>query len=36
MYDGQQFGTGTNYMPTNEQAPNYKVQTFGVSYLYTF
>ena len=35
-YAGMQFGTGTNYMPTNEQAPNYTVQTFGLSYIYTF
>ncbi len=35
-YDGYQFGTGTNYMPTNEQAPNYTVQTLGVSYIFTF
>ena len=25
-YDGTQFGSGTNYMPTNEQVPNYNVQ----------
>lgn len=35
-YDGYQFGTGANFMPTNEQAPNYSVQTLGVSYIFTF
>jgi MtrB/PioB family decaheme-associated outer membrane protein len=35
-YDGYQFGTGTNYMPTNEQAPNYVVQTLGVAYTFSF
>jgi hypothetical protein len=31
-----QFGTGTNYLPTNEQAPDYTVQAVGVSYIYSF
>jgi MtrB/PioB family decaheme-associated outer membrane protein len=35
-YDGMQFGTGTNYLPTNEQAPDYVVQTLGISYIYSF
>ena len=35
-YDGYQFGTGTNYLPTNEQAPNYRAQAVGVSYIYRF
>jgi hypothetical protein len=35
-YDGMQFGTGTNYLPTNEQAPKYTAQAIGVSYLYSF
>jgi hypothetical protein len=35
-YDGYQFGTGTNYMPTNEQAPNYTVQTLGIAYIFSF
>jgi hypothetical protein len=35
-YDGMQFGTGTNYLPTNEQAPDYTVQAVGVSYIYSF
>ena len=33
---GMQFGTGTNYIPTNEQSPNYKVQVVGASYTYRF
>jgi MtrB/PioB family decaheme-associated outer membrane protein len=35
-YQGMQYGTGTNYLPTNEQAPNYTVQVVGVSYTYRF
>ena len=35
-YDGYQFGTGTNFMPTNEQAPNYTVQNLGVAYTFSF
>jgi len=35
-YDGYQFGTGTNYMPTNEQSPNYVVQTLGIAYIFSF
>lgn len=35
-YDGMQFGTGTNYLPTNEQAPKYTAQAIGVSYLKSF
>jgi MtrB/PioB family decaheme-associated outer membrane protein len=35
-YDGMQFGTGTNYLPTNEQAPNFTVHTIGAAYLYSF
>lgn len=33
-YDGMQYGTITNTIPTNEQAPNYNVNVFGVSYIY--
>jgi hypothetical protein len=29
-----QFGTITSVIPTNEQAPNYKVHVIGVSYIY--
>lgn len=35
-YDGYQFGTGTNYLPTNEQSPNYVVQTLGIAYIFSF
>ena len=35
-YIGMQFGTGTNYMPTNEKAPSYNVHVAGVSLTYTF
>jgi long-subunit fatty acid transport protein len=35
-YDGYQFGTGTNYMPTNEKAPNFTVQTVSAAYIYSF
>jgi MtrB/PioB family decaheme-associated outer membrane protein len=35
-YDGMQFGSGTNYLPTNEQAPNFKVQTVSAVYIYSF
>lgn len=33
-YDGMQFGTITSVIPTNEQAPNYKVHVIAVSYNY--
>jgi MtrB/PioB family decaheme-associated outer membrane protein len=33
-FDGMQFGTITSVIPTNEQAPNYKVNVVGVSYIY--
>jgi hypothetical protein len=36
MYTGMQFGTGTNYLPTLEQAPNYNVQVVGVTYIVSF
>lgn len=35
-YDGMQFGTGTNYLPTNEQAPRFTVHTVGATYIYSF
>jgi MtrB/PioB family decaheme-associated outer membrane protein len=35
-YDGMQFGTGTNYMPTLEKAPSYTVHVAGLSLLYIF
>ena len=33
-YDGMQFGTITSVIPTNEQAPNYKVHVIAISYIY--
>jgi MtrB/PioB family decaheme-associated outer membrane protein len=35
-YDGVQYGTITSVMPTNQQAPNYNVSVFGISYMYRF
>ncbi|MDD5542198.1 MAG: MtrB/PioB family outer membrane beta-barrel protein [Acidobacteriia bacterium] len=35
-YAGLQFGTGTNYLPTNERVPTYKIHAAGVSLIYTF
>jgi MtrB/PioB family decaheme-associated outer membrane protein len=35
-YLGMQYGTGTNYLPSNEQAPNYAVSAGGLSLVYTF
>lgn len=35
-YDGYQFGSGTNYLPTNEQSPNFTVQTLGIAYIFSF
>ena len=36
LYDGYQYGTGTNYLPLNQQAPNYTVNLIAVSYLRSF
>jgi MtrB/PioB family decaheme-associated outer membrane protein len=36
MYDGYQYGTGTNYLPTNQTAPSYTVNLIAVSYLHSF
>jgi len=36
IYTGMQIGTGTNYMPTMEQAPSYTVHIVGASYIYNF
>ena len=36
MYDGYQYGTGTNYLPTNQQPPSYTVNLIAVSYLHSF
>jgi MtrB/PioB family decaheme-associated outer membrane protein len=35
-YAGTQFGTGTNYLPTNEKSPSYGVHAAGFSVIYTF
>lgn len=35
-YDGMQYGSVTNVLPTNQQAPSYNVQILGISYLYSF
>src|SRR6185312_2364514 len=35
-YDGMQYGTLSGIIPTNEQAPNYRVHVVGVSYQYSF
>jgi MtrB/PioB family decaheme-associated outer membrane protein len=34
VYDGMQFGTLTNVIPTNEQPFHYNVHVIGISYLY--
>jgi MtrB/PioB family decaheme-associated outer membrane protein len=36
IYDGMQFGTLTNVIPTNEQPFNYNVHVIGISYVYTW
>jgi MtrB/PioB family decaheme-associated outer membrane protein len=35
-YDGMQFGTGTEQMPTNERPFTYSVAVFGISYVHRF
>lgn len=35
-YLGQQYGTGTNYLPTNEKVPSYAVHVAGMSLTYSF
>ena len=35
-YQGMQYGTGTNYLPTNQQSPNYNVNVVALSYAYRF
>jgi hypothetical protein len=35
-YDGMQIGSGTEQMPTNEQAPNYAVHVVGLYYSHRF
>lgn len=36
VYDGMQFGTLTNVLPTDEQPFNYNVHVVGVTYIYRF
>lgn len=36
LFDGYQFGTGTNYLPLNQQPPAYTVSLVTVSYLHSF
>lgn len=35
-YLGMQYGTGTNYLPTNEKAPNYAISAAGLSLVFAF
>jgi hypothetical protein len=35
-YDGMQYGTLAQIIPTSEKAPNYNVSVVGISYLYRF
>jgi len=35
-YDGMQFGTGTEQLPTNEQPYSYSTAVFGISYVHRF
>lgn len=36
IYLGMQYGTGTNYLPSNERAPNYAVSAGGLSLIFAF
>jgi MtrB/PioB family decaheme-associated outer membrane protein len=36
LYDGLQVGSGTEQLPTNEQAPNYAVHVVGMYYTHRF
>jgi len=36
IYLGMQYGTGTNYLPTNEKAPKYAISAGGLSLVYVF
>lgn len=36
IYLGMQYGTGTNYLPTNESAPKYNISAGGLSLVYVF
>lgn len=35
-YDGMQYGTLTQIIPTSEKSPNYNVSVYGLSYVYRF
>lgn len=35
-YLGMQYGTGTNYLPSNERAPNYAISAGGLSLVFEF
>jgi MtrB/PioB family decaheme-associated outer membrane protein len=35
-YLGMQYGTGANYLPSNEQAPNYAISAGGLSLVFAF
>jgi len=35
-YLGMQYGTGANFLPSNEKAPNYAVSAGGISLVYAF
>ena len=36
IYLGMQYGTGSNFLPTNEKAPNYAISAGGLSLVYVF
>jgi len=36
IYQGLQYGTGTNYLPTNEKAPSYSTNVAGLSLNWVF
>jgi MtrB/PioB family decaheme-associated outer membrane protein len=36
IYLGMQYGTGANFLPTNEKSPNYAVSAGGLSLVYAF
>jgi hypothetical protein len=35
-YLGMQYGTGANYLPSNEKAPNYAISAGGLSLVFAF
>ena len=36
IYLGMQYGTGANFLPSNEKAPNYAISAGGLSLVYAF